>query len=131
MDISVEIYVIILLIFRVASMTLIFFVIKRQLDLFKLPIAKKIKHFRVVLFTLATIIFIGNIIPASIDIFTLLGDTNQPQTIHGISVLYSLSASLTALVSSYLIWKLYRLAADAKKMTDLTENQLTQERDNK
>lgn len=139
MTVSIEVYAIILLLIRVASMTFIFFVLKRQFGLFKLPIknsdivdAKALKHFRAVLFFLALIIFIGNILPAVIDISSLLNVSNgRPSLVQPISFAYTLSASITSLLSSYLIWRLYRLAADEKEITDLTAHRLRDEREKK
>lgn len=135
MTIPIELYATLLLVIRLTSMTFIFFVLRRQFSLFRLPIrdasqydVKALKHFRVVLFTLALIIFLGNIVPAAIDIITLLNqDTGRPRVVQPISIIYTMTASMTALISSYLIWRLYRLAADEKEITDLTVKRLKNE----
>ena len=139
MTVSIEVYAIILLLIRVASMTFIFFVLKRQYGLFKLPIknaerldVKALKHFRAVLFFLALAVFLGNIVPAVIDVLAILEvDTGRVSMVGTTSFVYTLSASLTSLISSYLIWQLYRLAADEKEITDLTAKRLRDERDRK
>lgn len=118
----------------------IFFVLKRQYSLFKLPIkdegkldGKAIRHFRAVLFGLALIVFIGNIVPFGIDLLTILNDDfiGRPGTVRVVSFIYTLSASLTSLISSYLIWRLYRLAADEKDITDLTVRRQREEMNKK
>src|SRR5690606_24199300 len=77
----------------------------------KRKIPDHIRTYRVVLFILALVIFVGNIIPAGIDIYTLISDTiPRPDRVPLMSVLYTFSASATALVSSILIWVLYNLA---------------------
>lgn len=135
MNIPIELYASFLLVIRIISMTFIFMVLKRQWGLFKIPIQdearidkKAARHFRRVLFILALIIFIGNIIPAGIDIMTLITDnTGRPRIVQPISVLYTMTASGTALLSSYLIWRLYRLAAGEKIITDRTQYRLEDE----
>jgi len=130
--ISITLYAAILLLVRIVSMTFITLVLKRQWELLKLPIknasqydVRVLKQFRVVLFTLVLVIFIGNLVPAIIDIATILhANTGRPNTVQPVSLIYTLTASVTSLVSSYLIWRLYRLAADEKDVTDLTVKRL-------
>lgn len=130
--ISITLYAAILLLVRIVSMTFITLVLKRQWALLKLPIknaaqydVKALKHFRIVLFMLVLVIFIGNLVPAIIDIATILqANTGRPNTVQPVSLIYTLTASVTSLVSSYLIWRLYRLAADEKDITDLTVKRL-------
>ena len=106
-------------------MALMSVVIRKQWALFKLPIDHSILRFRRTLFFLTLAIFIGNIIPAVIDLLTLFDLTTRPLTVQLPSVLYSFDNSITALLSSYLIWRLYRLAADERAITDFTEKSLT------
>lgn len=130
--ISITLYAAILLLVRIVSMTFITLVLKRQWALLKLPIknaeqynVKALKHFRIVLFTIVLVIFIGNLVPAIIDIATILqANTGRPDTVNPVSLIYTLTASVTSLISSYLIWRLYRLAADEKDITDLTVKRL-------
>ena len=130
--ISITLYAAILLLVRIVSMTFITLVLKRQWALLKLPIknaeqynVKALKHFRIVLFMLVLVIFIDNLVPAIIDIATILhANTGRPNTVQPVSLIYTLTASVTSLVSSYLIWQLYRLAADEKDITDLTMKRL-------
>lgn len=127
--IDIQIYAGILLVLRIVSMTFMSMVIAKQVSLFKFSVPKKIRRFRVVLFALAIAILIGNFIPAGINTLTILDvQTGRPAEVHLVSTIYTLNASLVALLSSYLIWRLYRLAANEKEITDLTAKRLTEEK---
>lgn len=107
---DIQLYAALLLLVRIGSMTLMGAVLLRQIQLFELPIAKDIKHFRVVLFVLALCIFFGNFIPAGIDILTITGDlARSTKTVNTVSLIYTAATSLTSLLSAYLIFRLYRL----------------------
>lgn len=108
---SIQLYALLLIIARLASMAFMYMVLKRQLQLFKLPIETKLRHFRKVLFALALAIFLGNIAPLTIDILSLVASVGRPPRISTVGVIYTFSASAVAFTSSYLVWRLYRLAA--------------------
>lgn len=105
-------------------MYLLWLVIRRQWGLFKLHIDPELLRFRKILFTLTLGIFIGNFVPLAIDILSIVYTIGRPHQIGPITVLYTFSASAMSMLSSYLAWRLYGLAEDAKKMTDYTEEQL-------
>lgn len=114
---DIHTYAVILLVIRIASMILMGLVIKRQLELFRLRVPQEIKLYRVILFVLALGIFIGNITPAIIDVLTIFGDVDRSaRIVKPISLLYTIDAAGTALLSSILIFWLYRMsnAADEK-----------------
>lgn len=131
MTVSIQSLALILALLHIGSVFFISFVIRRQLGLFKIETPEYLKHFRRVLFTLSVIILIGNIIPIVVDLLTLFVETGRPHQLRVVSVLYALSNAITALVSAYLIWRLYRLAADTKEMTDFTAKTLKKENDDK
>lgn len=108
--VDLQIYASILLIFRAISVVFIVMVIKRQWQLFKLPIDKSIRTFRLVLFCLSILVLIGNIIPIAVDVLALLGETNRPDHIPSASVLYTFNNSIAAVCSAILIWLLYFIA---------------------
>lgn len=106
---DIQLYATFLLVIRIASMALMGIVIYKQLQLFKLPIDREIRYYRIVFFVLAVGIFLGNVIPALIDIFTITGEIQRStNTVNTIGVLYSLDAAGTALLSSIMIYTLYR-----------------------
>lgn len=115
---------ILLLIGHIGSVFFISFVLKRQWGLLKYPINKNLKHFRLTLFFLALAILIGNFIPIVIDALTLFVNLGRPSHIKPISIAYSLSIAIVEFISAYLIWTLYRLAADTKDITDYENGQL-------
>ena len=109
----------IVLIGQSVSFFLMAAVLKKQLALFKLYIEPELKSFRLVLFLLALVIFLGNIIPTSISILTLTRTvTRSVDTINFVGMIYSMSNTLVASFSSVLIWTMYRLA---KKTATLVE----------
>lgn len=108
---DIKIYAAILLVARIASMILMALVLKRQLQLFKLPIDKEIRHYRIILFLLALAIFVGNIVPASIDLLTITEVlVRSTQTVNGVSLWYTLAWVITSLLSAVLIFWLYRMS---------------------
>lgn len=105
---DIHVYAAILLSIRVVSMSLILFVLKKQWELFRLPIEKKAIGFRKTLFLSALVIFLGNIIPAIIDILTIHGSiVGRPSEVNTISVIYSFDNALVALLSSLFMWLIY------------------------
>ena len=128
----IGLYVSVLLIIRLISMGLLVSVIKKQLKLFKLPVEDetlldtiRIQHFRSTLFIMAFIIFIGNLIPAILDVLTIfMNHLIQTNTAYFI---YTIVNNITALASSYLIWKLYRIANNEKAKTDKIQLDLEQD----
>lgn len=122
---DIHLYASILLVIRIASLILIGAVIKRQLELFKLFIDKEIRTYRRILFVLAIAIFIGNLIPGTIDILTLVGEvTRSAKTISGVSLVYTGAWALTSLLSSVLIFWLYRMSHTVDQSHDESEHTL-------
>ena len=106
----------ILITLHLISGVFIVLVLKTQWGLFKTQIAKPLRTYRKVLFALSLVIFIGNLNPILIDAQTLLSNTTQrPTHLKPISISYATSNALTALISSVLIYILYRMAGDATK----------------
>jgi hypothetical protein len=124
--ISLQMVAAFLLLARIASDVYIYGVLKKQYELLKLPIHPALKQFRLVLFLLSIGIFIGNIIPIAIDGITVLGalDLGRPSALRTISVLYTGSNALTALLSAYLIHTLYRLAANDATITKYSSHSI-------
>ena len=116
---EIHAYAATLLLFRLSSMVLMGRVVLRQLELFKMPVDDDIKYFRVLLFVLSISILIGNFIPAIIDILTI-ADKLERSTSHvnGVSLVYTFATSLSFLLGSYLIYKLY----DASQKADDTHD---------
>lgn len=123
---DIKVYAAILLIVRIASMILMGAVLKRQLQLFKMPIDKEIKHYRIILFLLALAIFAGNIIPATIDFLTIVdGLTRSAKTINGVGLVYSMAWTATSLLSAILIWWLYRMSHNVDESHKDSDHTLT------
>ncbi|MES2367796.1 MAG: hypothetical protein V4563_18105 [Pseudomonadota bacterium] len=111
-------------------------VLRQQHKLFAQPITlhddryevediRKIKNFRIRLFSLSLVILLGNTIPILIDGLTLISsNTGRPNHVHTISILYALSNALTAIISAYLISTLYRIARGANDPNELVEKEV-------
>lgn len=141
MTISIELYVYILLALSAISLRYIIPVLIRQVRLLRAPFEeaekydeatrKLLVHFRHVLFALSLAIFSFGMIPITINILTLFVDTGRPATVKPISFIYTMSVHLQALMLSYLVSRLYRLASNEKEMTDFTQHHLEEELRNK
>jgi hypothetical protein len=95
-------------------------VLMKQLSLFKLYIEPELKRFRLALFLLALVIFLGNIVPTTISVLTLTDTvTRSVHHINLVGMFYSMTNTLVATFSSILIWLMYRLA---KKTATLVEH---------
>jgi hypothetical protein len=127
---SIQTIAFIALLARVGSDIFIGLVLFRQYKLFKLPITDELRHFRFVLFLLSLGIFIGNLIPIILDIATIyFGGAGRPTRVSLPSASYVESNAITSLISAYFIWKLYRLAAATKDITDYTQHSLETKND--
>lgn len=98
-----------LLTLRIISVAFVAQVIKRQTSLMRLKDAHQIGTLRKVLFSLALVIFFGQWVPITIDVATLLADVprSAPSTL---GVAYAFSNAFTAVLSSILLWLVYRVS---------------------
>lgn len=135
MTISIETLALILMIAHSASAVFMARVLLRQWGLFKIRyddlgieqnLIRDIKGFRITLFVLSCIVFAGNIIPIVIDGITLFGGNSlhRNPTVPLISLMYAVSNALTALISAYLIYTLYRIAKGSDDPNELIEKDI-------
>lgn len=111
---EIHAYAAMLFFFRIASMVLIGKVVLRQLELFKMHVDEDIKYFRILLFVLSISILVGNFVPAVIDLLTIAGELQRSTTyVNGVSLVYTLATSVSFLLGSYLIYKLYDVSQKA------------------
>lgn len=120
--ISIQLLAFILLVFRLVSMTFITLVIWRQISLFGTKInfddfpsltkgqRRNIYTMRRILFAIAVVIFIGNLIPVMIDSVALLNEVIKTPGLRSWGILYAVSNAITSVFSAFMIWFLYRLA---------------------
>lgn len=134
---SIEIYVLILLAMSAVSMYFIVGVLIKQLRLLKAPFEeaekydeatqKVLKRFRTILFVISLTIIVMGLIPVGINLLTLFIDTGRPQEVRITSFIYSMGVHIQALLLSYLVSRLYKLASSEKDMTDFTQHHLEEE----
>lgn len=101
-----------LLLGRIVSTGFILLVISRQIGLFRRRIQPELIWFRRVLFGLALVILIGNMIPLMIDVVTIIGFVERSTNrVNPVGVAYALSNDGVAVFSAILVWIMYRMAA--------------------
>lgn len=135
--ISLTTYVLVLLAISAVSMYFIIGVLMKQIRLLRAPFVqadqydertrKILVRFRHVLFTISLTIIVMGLVPVAINILTLLIDTGRPPVVKPVSFVYSFTVHLQALMLSYLVSRLYRLASNEKEMTDYTQHHLEQD----
>lgn len=110
--IELHTYIYMLLAVATLGMIYIFLVIKQQLSLFRKHVAdKNVRDFRRILFLISLVIVLMGLIPISINILSLITETNRPRVVSNLSLVYSLSVHIQSLLLSYLLHRIYRVAA--------------------
>lgn len=110
-----------LLIGRLVSEYFIVWVLIKQWKIRNTKTHPRLLAMRRVLSLLAILVFVGNLYPLWLDIYTLFIDTElrTSQTVRLYSVVYSLDNNLTFVIASILIWVLYKLADVVIEVADL------------
>lgn len=120
---EIHAYAAMLLLFRLSSMVLMGKVVQRQLELFRMPVDEDIKYFRILLFVLSISILVGNFVPAAIDILTIADKLQRSASyVNGTSLVYTLATSVSFLLGSYLIYKLYDVSHKADDIHDKSDH---------
>ncbi len=113
-----------LLIGRVVSEIFIVLVLKRQWQIRKTRTHPRLMQMRKVLSLLAILVFIGNLYPLWLDLYTLFNPgIRTSQTVNAAGVAYSLDNNLTFMFASILIWTLYKLADIVIEVAELIAGQ--------
>lgn len=106
----VETIAFILLIMRLVSLGFISLVLYRQLRLFRLNIDSGLVRFRIVMFLLGVVFFLGNLLPIVVDYtYAFVIQENDISLL----VYYAISNATTSLVASIILWHIYRIAGTA------------------
>lgn len=114
--IPVELYALMLLVFRFTAVLFIVDVIRKQRVLKRYPVASRYgkeaanvaSTLRKDLYRLAHVLLLINFIPIVYDVLTIFGITARPNSITVISVLYQLTFCIGTLVANFFIWKMYK-----------------------
>lgn len=115
MSIGIVPFAILLLIGHTIAGIFILSVIRRQYELLQQPIEKYYRTFRIGLFALSCIIFVGILVPIIIDTLTLFVETQRPDRIYTISLIYASSNMVRDIASALVIWLLYRISANSNR----------------
>lgn len=108
---NIQLLAFMLLIGRLISDFFILLVIRRQWKIRKIPTHPRLANLRRVLTLLAVLVFLGNIYPLLLDLYTLFyPGIRTSQVVNPVGVFYSLDNNLTFMFASILIWALYKLA---------------------
>lgn len=110
----------ILLVGHIVSAAFMVFVVRRQRALTKLPVNPELMPLRRTLGRLSMAVLIGNIIPILIDILTIIAHDSlkREDSPSLVGMTYAFSNAITAAVSAYLIWTLYKQAAKTVLIVD-------------
>lgn len=110
----------ILMLGHIVSAAFMLMVVRRQRALNKLPIDPELLPFRKTLNRLSMAILIGNILPILIDLLTIIAHDSlkREDSPSVVGVTYAVSNCITAAVSAYLIWTLYKQAAKTVLIVD-------------
>jgi hypothetical protein len=117
---DIQILASLLLAGRLVSEGFIIAVLRKQHRLRNKRTHPKLMAIRRVLTLLAVLVFIGNIYPLFLDLYTLfVPAVRTSQTINLSGVFYSLDNNLTFMVASILIWTLYKLSDTVIEVAEL------------
>lgn len=135
--ITMTTYVLILLAISAVSMYFIIRVLLKQIRLLRAPFEEAeqydehtrdiLRRFRYVLFIISLTIIVMGLVPVTINILTLLINTGRHTEVKAVSFVYSFAVHLQGLMLSYLVSRLYTLASNQKELTDLTQQNLENE----
>lgn len=109
---NIKVIAAILLVERLLAVTLMLFVVRKQLSLFKRRADQEIHRFRKLLFALALVITASNFIPIVIDALTLFANLEYRDNPQPIGILYAISNATTAVISAAALLAIYRLAGN-------------------
>ena len=115
MSIGIVPFAILLLIGHAIAAFFILSVLRKQYLLLQQPIEKYYRTFRIGLFALSCIIFVGILVPIVIDALTLFINTQRPDRLYTISLVYAGSNMVRDIASSLVIWLLYRISANSNR----------------
>lgn len=122
---NIKTVALILLLGRLVSVVFMILVVRRQRVLSKLPVNPQLRPLRKTLNRLSFAVLIGNIIPIILDASTIIAanslEREDSPSVIGVS--YAFSNCITAAISAYLIWTLYKQA----EKTVLIVDQATQD----
>jgi hypothetical protein len=108
---NIQLLAFLLLMGRLVSETFIILVLRRQWRIRAILTHPRLANLRRILSLLAILVFIGNIYPLLLDLFTLFHPgIRTSQNVNLVGVFYSLGNSMTFMFASILIWTLYKLA---------------------
>lgn len=108
---DIQLLAFILLMGRAISDTFIVLVLQKQWRIRKIPTHPRLQALRRILTLLALLVFIGNIYPLLLDLYTLFyPGIRTSQTVNAVGAAYSLDNNLTFMFASILIWFLYKIS---------------------
>lgn len=106
---DIKIIAAVLLTLRLMSVAFLYLVLKRQVRYLRSKKEPELQNVRILLTSLTAIILLGQLVPILIDSVTLLDVVERSMSRpHPIGIAYALSNGTTAVVTSYLLYKLYK-----------------------
>jgi hypothetical protein len=107
---DIRLLAVMLLIGRLTSLFFVVGVIRLQIKLMRAKAFPELRPLRRILFAMSIVFMTGTIIPIIIDVLTLLPiETGRATAPSAIGVAYVLSNNFAALISSMLLWGIYKV----------------------
>jgi hypothetical protein len=107
---DIKIIALTLLTARIVSVVFLLSVLRKQWAVLRTKDHPELGTLRRVLFYLSMVIFLGQFVPILIDAATLVAQVKRSDP-NPLGVAYAYSNAFTAMISSLLLWFVYRLAA--------------------
>ena len=108
---NIQLLALLLLGGRLISDFFIILVLRKQWAIRKIPTHPRLAQLRRILSLLAVLVFVGNIFPLFLDLWTLFyPGVRSTQNVNAVGVFYSLDNNLTFMFASILIWLLYKIS---------------------
>lgn len=124
---TIQSLAILFLALRLVSLVFVSLVLYRQIRLFRLRIDTELVRFRLVMFLLGLVLFVGSLYPIYFDLVYALNLPVENDTL--LVSRYALSNVLSFLAGSIVLWNIYRIAgADLDEQQDKEDSHGTSSR---
>lgn len=104
----IQLLAILLLVERLAAVTFISMVLRRQYNLFKYKVDTGLVKLRLIMFGLALVFLLGNVVPIAVDIYYAF--ISVPGGADFILQVYTLSNATISLTAAIFLWLIYKIA---------------------
>lgn len=123
---DIRILALVFLIGRLIAVSYLISVLRTQIALLRLPIEPEIWDFRKTLHYMTIVLALSNVLPIILDAYSVfkVDDLLAGDRPAALSLAYTTSNVITAIIASLLVHKLYELARNTEEVTDLERKHL-------